>query len=52
MYIKSVKEFLKYDIETLENLFNRDIEILKHNRSLFFIKPYDTLFNKIFEKNK
>lgn len=46
-YLKSVEEFLRLDIEYVRKLYNKDKDILEHNRQLFFTKPYDSLYEKL-----
>lgn len=46
-YFESIKQFLNRDISELITLYNKDIEILRHNRNLFFSVPRETVYHKI-----
>lgn len=48
-YLNSVNKLLQYSVEELMNLFNKDIDILHHNRQVFFDRPYDKLYPKVLE---
>lgn len=46
-FIESFHTLRKMDIDTLIDNFNRDIDMLVHNRQIFFDRPYDSLYEKI-----
>jgi hypothetical protein len=46
-YEQSVKNILKKSLEEIDDLYQKDKEILEQNRNIFFTRPYDTLYDKI-----
>lgn len=46
-YLESLHNLLKLSSDELDLLYKKDIEILHHNKKLFFERPYDSLYNKI-----
>lgn len=46
-FIASVSKLRQMSLEDLTTLANNDIDIVKYNRSLFYTKSYDSLFNKV-----
>ena len=46
-YLESVKKIRALSYEELTYNANRDIELLKHNRNVFFTRSYDSLYDKI-----
>lgn len=47
MFAQSVDKLLSKSITELQWLFDKHKSILEHNRDLFFMRPYDTLHDKI-----
>ena len=47
MFAQSVDKLLSKSITELQWLFDKHKPILEHNRDLFFMRPYDTLHDKI-----
>jgi hypothetical protein len=48
-YAQSVKSILEKSLEEIDELYQKDKEILEHNRTIFFTRSYDTLYDKIKE---
>lgn len=46
-YLDSLKKLADLHISDLHNLYVRDREILRHNRNVFYTKPYDRLLPKL-----
>lgn len=46
-YIKAVYKLRNISLTELKQLANSDIDIIKHNRQLFFTKPYMSLYDEI-----
>lgn len=46
-YFHSVQQLRELSLERLSELVNTDIEMLKHNRAIFYTRPYDSLYDKI-----
>lgn len=46
-YERSVKNVLSKSLTEIDELYQKDKEILLHNRNVFFTRPYDTLYDKI-----
>jgi hypothetical protein len=46
-YLESLNKIRNTPIEELVNLRNRDIAILEHNRSIFYSRPYHSLYNSL-----
>lgn len=46
-FIESFDKLKKMNFDTLIQNFNADIDILKHNRQIFFDRPYDSLYEKL-----
>lgn len=46
-FLQSLEKIRNLDMETLINYYNRDMEILKYNRNVFFNRPYDSLYEKL-----
>lgn len=46
-FLSSFHKLQQLDLETLINYNNRDIELLRHNRNVFFHRPYDSLYHKL-----
>ena len=46
-YEKSVENILSKSLEQIDELYQKDKKILEHNRSVFFSRPYDSLYEKI-----
>lgn len=46
-FIVSFEQLKSLDLETLINYNNQDINILAHNRSIFFESSYDSLYQKL-----
>jgi hypothetical protein len=46
-YLESLNKIRNTPIEELVNLRNSDIAILEHNRSIFYSRPYHSLYNSL-----
>lgn len=46
-YVQSLQSILEKSIIEIDQLYNKDKEILEHNRSIFYSRPYDVLYDKI-----
>jgi len=46
-FLKSLKDLLALSPMTLRSLYDKDKYILEHNRNMFWVKPYDSLYEKI-----
>lgn len=46
-FLSSIKTVAEIPINELHTLYNKDRDILDHNRQVFFDRPYDSLFDKI-----
>lgn len=47
-YLKCIDKLNQYSIEDLHNFYMQDIDIIEHNRNVFFNKPYE--FNSLYDK--
>lgn len=46
-FLTSFNKIRSMDYQTLIDFYQRDRHILEHNRSIFYNKPYDSLYDKI-----
>lgn len=46
-YLKSVDQILSKNIDFLRKEFEQSIDMLQHNRMLFWTRPYDNLYEKV-----
>jgi hypothetical protein len=46
-FMKSFSKIRFKSLQELQDLCNRDIDILKYNRNIFFERNYDNLYNKL-----
>lgn len=46
-FLESAHKLMKLSIQDLTDLFERDLDMLLHNRELFWKRPYDSLHDKL-----
>lgn len=46
-YIKEVEKIVNMETSTLHDLWEKNLDLLEHNRSIFWKRPYSTLHDKL-----
>lgn len=46
-YERSINQLLSFSLAELHALWQKDFDIIEHNRNVFLTRPYDTLYDKV-----
>lgn len=46
-YLNSIKQVNQFSLEEIHNFYLSNLELLQHNRNIFYSRPYDIIYDKV-----